>query len=63
MVQGGQGFILTIFGPDRKGVIRRVTGYLASRSVNIDDLYAYVEGDDFRLIAQLQVPEAFNATQ
>jgi glycine cleavage system transcriptional repressor len=57
IVEGGQGFVLTIFGPDRKGVIRRVTDYLASRNVNIEDLYAYVEGGVFRLVAELRVPE------
>jgi len=49
-------FILTITGPDRKGIIHRVSSYLSSRSINIEDLYATVQENGFLLIAQLQVP-------
>ena len=43
-------------GPDRKGIVRSITSYLASRNINIEDLYAVLEEDTFLLIAQLQVP-------
>jgi glycine cleavage system transcriptional repressor len=57
VVAQGQRFILTIVGPDRKGVMNRVTSHLASRNINIEDLYAWAEGAGFQLIAQLQVPQ------
>ncbi len=56
VVAEAERFILTISGPDQKGVIHRVTSLLASRNVNLEDLYAYSEGEDFMLIGQLQVP-------
>lgn len=58
VVAGGQRFILTVSGQDRKGVIQRISSFLASRSINLDDLYAYREGDRFVLIGQLLVPPA-----
>jgi glycine cleavage system transcriptional repressor len=51
-----QRFILTLSGPDRKGVIHRISSYLASRNINVEDLYAYREGPRFVLLAQVQVP-------
>ncbi len=56
VVAGGERFILTLSGPDRRGIIHRICRYLASRNINIDDLYAHCEGAGFMLIAQLQVP-------
>jgi len=55
-MQEADRFVLTIQGADRKGIIRRVSSYLSSRNVNIEDLYAYAHGGQFLLIAQLQVP-------
>jgi len=54
--EGAERFILTIAGMDRSGIMHRVTSYLASRNVNIEDLYAYCEGRRFLFIAQLAVP-------
>ncbi len=56
VVADAERFILTISGPDRPGIIHRVTTHLASRGINIEDLYAYVRADAFQLNAQLQVP-------
>ncbi len=53
-------FILTIIGEDRKGVIERVTGYLAGRNVNIEDLYARADDGEFLMVAELQVPQGCN---
>lgn len=53
---GADRFILTISGPDRPGIIHRITSYLASRGINIEDLYAYSEAEGFILMAQLEVP-------
>ncbi len=56
VVPGAQRFILTVSGPDRRGVIHRISSYLASRNINVEDLYAYREGPRFVLLAQVQVP-------
>ena len=56
VVRDGERFILTITGPDRKGIIQRISGHLSSRSINIEDLYAAAEDGQFLLIAQLEVP-------
>ncbi len=56
VVPGAERFILTVSGRDRKGVIQRISSHLATRGVNIEDLYACSEGATFLLIAQLQVP-------
>ncbi|MBS3761806.1 MAG: glycine cleavage system protein R [Candidatus Brocadiia bacterium] len=56
MVEEAQRLIITITGPDQKGIIHRITSYMASRGINIEDLYAVVKTDDFLLIAQIEVP-------
>lgn len=56
VVSDADRFILTMEGPDQKGIVRGITRYLASRSINIEDLYAAIEGDNFLLIAQLELP-------
>ena len=56
VVEEAERFVLTVTGPDRKGIIQRITSHLASRGVNIEDLYAVAEGDEFLLIAQLEMP-------
>ena len=40
----------------RKGIIHRISSYLSSRNINIEDLYATADKESFLLIAQLQVP-------
>jgi glycine cleavage system transcriptional repressor len=49
-------FVLTVSGPDQSGIIHRMTEFLADRQINIDDLYAFLDGDEFRLMAELEVP-------
>lgn len=56
VVETADRFILTMKGPDAKGIVRSITSYLASRNINIEDLYAAIEEGAFLLIAQLEVP-------
>ena len=51
-----QSFIVTALGPDKPGVLQSLTTYLASKNINIDDLYCCVEHDDFQVICQVSVP-------
>lgn len=49
-------FVITAFGTDQPGVVRRFSQYLASKDINIVDLYGDRAGDDFVLVGQLEVP-------
>jgi predicted amino acid-binding ACT domain protein len=49
-------FVISAFGADQPGIVRRFSQYLASKDVNIVDLYGDRTGDQFVLIGQVQVP-------
>jgi glycine cleavage system transcriptional repressor len=49
-------FVITAFGPDRPGIVRRFSQYLAGKDINIVDLFGDRKGTDFVLIGQVQVP-------
>lgn len=49
-------FVITAFGNDQPGIVRRFSQYLAGRDINIVDLYGDRRGDEFVLIGQLEVP-------
>jgi glycine cleavage system transcriptional repressor len=49
-------FVISAFGRDQPGIVRRFSQYLAGRDVNIVDLYGDRRGDEFVLIGQVQVP-------
>ena len=49
-------FVITAFGKDQPGIVRRFSQYLAGKDVNITDLYGDRTGEDFVLIGQLEVP-------
>lgn len=51
-------FVLTAFGKDKPGIVRRFSEYLAGQEINITDFFAHREGDDFLLIGQLEIPVA-----
>ncbi len=49
-------FVISAFGPDRPGVVRSFSHYLAGKDINIVDLFGDTRGDDFVLIGQVEVP-------
>jgi glycine cleavage system transcriptional repressor len=49
-------FVITAFGNDQPGIVRRFSQYLASKDVNIVDLYGDRSGDEFVLIGEVEVP-------
>jgi glycine cleavage system transcriptional repressor len=55
-----QSYIITLIGPDRPGILHNLAGYLASRRINIDDLYSCVKDGDFIVICQVSVPAALD---
>jgi predicted amino acid-binding ACT domain protein len=53
-------FVITAFGKDQPGIVRRFSQYLAGKDINIVDLYGDRNGDDFVLIGQLEVPACWD---
>ncbi len=49
-------FVITAFGNDQPGIVRRFSQYLADKDVNIVDLYGSLHGTDFVLIGQVEIP-------
>lgn len=49
-------YVLTLLGPDRTGIVWRLTQYLAGKDINIIDLYSERRGEDLVLISQLEIP-------
>jgi len=49
-------FVITAFGKDQPGIVRRFSHYLAGKDINIVDLYGDRKGDEFVLIGQVEVP-------
>jgi glycine cleavage system transcriptional repressor len=49
-------FVITAFGTDQPGIVRRFSQYLAGKDINIVDLYGDRKGEEFVLIGQLEVP-------
>lgn len=52
----GDNFVITAFGNDREGIVLRFSQFLADKGINISDLYAHSEGDQFVLVGQVRVP-------
>lgn len=53
---GSDQFVLTIVGPDQKGIIHKITAFLSGRDINIEDLWATAGEGRFMLTAKLAVP-------
>lgn len=49
-------FVLTLFGRDQPGIIRRISTYLARNGINITDLYGKAEEGGFTMVLELTVP-------
>lgn len=49
-------FVISAFGKDQPGIVRRFSQYLAGKDVNIVDLYGDRKGGEFVLIGQVEVP-------
>ncbi len=53
-------FVITAFGGDQPGIVRRFSQYLAGKDINIVDLYGDRSGEEFVLIGQLEVPSRWD---
>jgi glycine cleavage system transcriptional repressor len=52
----GDRYIVTLTGPDRKGILKSVTAYLADKGINIEDWHMYMEGTAVTHIGEVTVP-------
>ncbi|WP_231123912.1 glycine cleavage system protein R [Nocardioides sambongensis] len=53
---GGSGWVLTVHGGDRPGIVSEVVGQVAELGGNITDLTTRLAGDLYLLVAELDVP-------
>jgi glycine cleavage system transcriptional repressor len=56
-------FALSIMGKDRKGLIAKISSFLASRNINIVDMYAYSSEGEIVFISQVMVPRQMDIGQ
>ena len=52
----GIGFVLSVEGADEPGIAGALTGFLADRQINIEDLSANADGGRFTITARLTIP-------
>jgi len=53
-------FVISAFGEDQPGIVRRFSQYLAGKDINIVDLYGDRNGTQFVLIGQVEVPSRWD---
>lgn len=53
-------FVMTVFGPDRPGIVERFSQYMAGKDINIIDLYGDNQENNFVLIGQVDIPHDRN---
>ncbi|HEY3298318.1 MAG TPA: ACT domain-containing protein [Armatimonadota bacterium] len=56
-------FTLSIQGLDQKGIISKVTTYLADSNINIDDFYAYLLDGRSVMLIQVSIPISVNVEE
>jgi len=56
-------FVLTVVGSAHPGILCRISSHLASRNINIVDLYCYTQGEEFVMIGQLAIPKRLDVRQ
>lgn len=54
--QPSRSFVLTSIGPDRPGILHTLARYMASRQINIDDMYCCITDNQFVVICQVSIP-------
>ncbi len=50
--------VVTVTGKDNKGIIAKVSGFLAEKKVNIEDISQTILGDFFAMIMLVDLSEA-----
>lgn len=63
VVHDSDTFVLTVRGPDRPGFLAKISSFLASRNINVLDMWAYAEEGDFVFIAEIQISRSLDLGQ
>jgi glycine cleavage system transcriptional repressor len=63
VVKDSDVFVLSIMGRDRPGVVAKITSFLASRNINIVDLWTYTEDGQVVFISQVMVERGLDVGQ
>lgn len=50
--------VVTVTGKDKKGIIAKVSGFLAERGINIEDISQTIMGEYFAMIMIVDMSEA-----
>ena len=59
----GEPFVVTVLGADKPGIVRRLTRCLADKSVNIEDVWNEVQGDQFIVIFKVSVSASVDPSE
>ena len=59
----GDRYILTMSGTDRPGILKALTGYLAEKKINVEDLFFRIVGEHVTHIGEVTVPRCLDIKQ
>ncbi|MBI2440840.1 MAG: ACT domain-containing protein [Lentisphaerae bacterium] len=59
----GDRYVLTMAGRDRPGILKALTGYLAGKKINIEDLFFRIVGDKVTHVGEVTVPAQLDLKQ
>lgn len=62
VIQGDR-YIVTLSGKDKKGLLKRITGFLSERGINIEDWQVTFSGEQVTQIGELRVPNRLDIGQ
>jgi glycine cleavage system transcriptional repressor len=54
--QSGVGYVLSVHGADRAGIVSAITGVIAAHRGNVTDLTTRLAGDLYVLVAEVELP-------
>ncbi len=59
----GDVYMMIVVGDDKPGILKKTTGFLAERSINIEDWTSYFDGGSVSYIGQITVPRGVDVRQ
>ncbi len=59
----GDRYILTMSGKDRPGILKALTGYLAGKNINVEDLFFKIDGEHVTHVGEVTVPAQLDIKQ
>lgn len=59
----GERYILTMSGKDQPGILKALTGYLAGKKINVEDLFFRIVGEQVTHIGEVTVPAQLDLKQ